>query len=183
VATVIKQREGIDGRDFRFVLPSVAVGTNRYGKPRTSCVAVPPSTGAAAAAEAPGQRPKSILSINAEQQSVLQALRNALDEFGELPPPALKLPKAIRRVVKATIWKDCYLKIAPDAATAKENTINVRMKRASEKLQALRVIGRINPFVWITGRPVKGVIEPTPAYSEPYPGRPEPPPEDIGGLF
>ncbi len=32
------------------------------------------------------------------------------------------------------------------------------MKRASDKLHRLRVIGRLNPWVWITGRKVKGVI-------------------------
>lgn len=176
VATVIKQREGIDGQAFEFVLASVEVGTNRYGKPRTSCVAVPPATGDDAAESATGKA-RGVLALSPEQESILKALQAALEEFGETPPASLKLPQSIKRVVKAPFWKAEYLKIAPDGAEAKDNTINARMKRASEKLQSLRVIGRLNPWVWITGRPVRGVIEPRAAtndYENPYPGRAEP---------
>lgn len=186
VATVIKQREGIDGESFEFVLSVVEVGVTRYGKPRTSCVAVAPSNGDGDAESATAQpgKVRGMLTLNAEQQSILQALQNALNESGEAPPDSLKLPRSIKRVVKAKAWKDEYLKIAPDADTAKDNTINARMRRAAEKLQQLRVVGRVNPWVWITGRPVKGVVEPRGDYQEPYPGRPEPPvPDDIGDLI
>jgi hypothetical protein len=186
VATVIKQREGIDGVSFEFTLATIDVGSNRYGKPRTSCVAVAPATAESDTDTATAQpgRTTGALTINAEQQTILRALRNALDEYGEPAPAALKLPRSITRVVNATVWKTEYLKIAPDAAEAKDNTINARLRRASEKLQSLRVIGRLNPWVWITGWPVKGVIEPRADYQEPYPGRPEPAvPADIGDLI
>lgn len=186
VATVIKQREGIDGESFEFTLATVEVGTNRYGKPRTSCVAVAPATGDGdtASSTAP-TRGAGALGINAEQQTILQALKNALEsDQAEKTPPHLRLPKAITKVVNAKVWKVEYLKLAPDATEAKENTINARLKRASEKLQSLRVIGRINPYVWITGRPVRGLIEPRQSYALPDPGRPEPPvPEHIEDLL
>jgi AAA domain/CHC2 zinc finger len=180
IARVLKQREGEDGGKFEFVLPKLKVGTNKYGLPKYSCVAVSPRFATNEDGEATSPtRVDSGLVLNAEQQTVLQALRNALNEHGEAAPTALRLPKSIRRVVKATIWKDEYLKIAPDAAEAKANTINARLKRASERLQTLRVIGRINPWVWTTGRAVRGVIEAASAYDSPAPSRgPEPPPPD-----
>lgn len=114
----------------------------------------------------------------------MQALKRALEDFGEPPPPELKLPRSISKVVRVKVWKDEYLKIAPDAAEAKDNTINARMKRASETGQKLRIIGRLNPWVWLTGRPVKGIVEARADYQEPYPGRRDRPvPEDIADLL
>lgn len=178
VATVIKQREGQDGKSFEFVLPTVEVGTNRYGKPRTSCVAISPaSADGAEASSAPASAAKKGLRLTPEHETILGALKTAIEEVGVETPGSLKLPKSIKKVAKIQDWKDFYMKVAPDAATAKDNTINQRMKRASEKLQTERVIGRLNPWVWITGRPVKGVIEPRGDYDrDPYPDRPEPPP-------
>jgi hypothetical protein len=38
------------------------------------------------------------------------------------------------------------------AAEADDAAVRQAMKRAGEKLYALRIIGRINPYVWLTGR-------------------------------
>lgn len=181
VATVLKQREGADGAKWEFVLSTVEVGVSRYGKPRTSCVVARPAVDGDQEQASPAKKPDGV-NLSAEQQTVLQALQRALDEHGQPPPPALKLPRSISKVVHAKKWKEQYVKLAPDGETAKDNTIDSRLRRASEKMQSLRVIGRENPWVWITGRAVKGHI--SPRRNDPYAdhiNRPAPPDDDLLG--
>jgi hypothetical protein len=157
-ARIIKQREGVDGDGWDFVLGSVDVGISRYGKPRTSCVALPAATGEAAGTE--GEAKPKGLKLTNQESVILTALKDALAEQGVAPPPELKLPRAIRTVLNIHHWYDAY---RAKAADANDSAVKQAMKRASEKLLTLRVIGRVNPWVWLTGRAVHGVIEGRPA--------------------
>jgi hypothetical protein len=144
---VIKQREGKQGDEFDFVLHAVKDGTvNKFGSARTSCVIVP-FEGAGETrqrADVPkGPR------LTYDRTVILNALRTAIEEHGEPTPGVLKLPRSISRVVKAGRWKDIYLQKAPDGGTAPDNTINKRLRDASNQFQTIGLIGRINPFVWI----------------------------------
>jgi len=188
-ARVVKQREGEDGAAWDFVLASETVGTNKYGRPRTSCVAIPVMTVSQADAtdtsqQAMAANPNPGILLNSERATILRALKTAIENHGQPTPAGLELPKSISKVVDARHWRAEYLKIAPDADTASGETINKRLRRASEKFQEERIIGRNNPWVWPTGRPVKNVIGPAARNENPYPGRPEPAvPEDIEDLF
>jgi hypothetical protein len=152
---VVKQREGRGGAEFDFVLHAIPDGTkNQYGDDRTSCVVVP--FGGSGDAH---QRPAAVKGprLTYDRTVILNALRTAIDEHGEPPPGVLKLPRSIVRVVKAGRWKEIYLQKAPDGSTAPDNTINKRLRDASNQFQTMGLIARVNPFVWIV--PGKAVNE------------------------
>lgn len=139
---VIKQREGKNGTEFDFVLHAEADGTiNKFGKNRTSCVVVPFDGPVDARPTARGPK------LTAERMVIMAALRTAIEEYGEPTPPVLRLPHSIVRVVNARRWKEIYLQKVPDGAP--DNTINKRLKYASNQFQTLGLIGRDNPFVWL----------------------------------
>lgn len=143
---VIKQREGRNGDDFDFVLQAVKDGTiNKFGSDRTSCVIVPFEVSRKDRTEKKGPR------LTYERSVILQALRTAIEEYGEPTPAMLKLPRSIARVVNAKRWKEVYLTKAPDHGAA-DNTINKRLRDASNQFQNFGLIGRLNPFVWVTGK-------------------------------
>jgi len=147
---VVKQREGRSGTEFDFVLRAVPDGTkNQYGNDRTSCVVEPFGGNTAAAnSSTPTKGPR----LTHERTVILQALRTAIEDYGEPPPPALHLPRPITRVVNAMYWKRVYLEKSPDP-DAPDNTVNKRLRYASEQFQNLKLIGRTNPWVWLSGKP------------------------------
>jgi hypothetical protein len=156
---VRKQREGRDGDEFDFVLHSVKDGTfNKFGAERTSCVIVPFEGIADSRGREPTEKgPR----LSHERTVILQALRTAMAEYSEPPPSALKLPRAISRVVHARHWKEIYLQKMPDHDLPPENTINKRLRDASAQFQNLSIIGRINPFVWLTGKQIQETPSPS----------------------
>jgi hypothetical protein len=146
-AVLDKLKDDEDGGEIRFELPSIEIGRRPDGKPITSCVCLP----AGGRSTAPGAAPKGPR-LTHERTVILQALRTAIEDYGEPPPPALLLPKSITRVVNAQQWKKVYLEKSPDPE-ALDNTINKRLRYASEQFQNLKLIGRTNPWVWLSGKP------------------------------
>jgi hypothetical protein len=144
---VVKQREGRSGAEFDFVLRSVADGTkNQFGNDRTSCV-VEEFGGATPASNPTVKGPR----LTHERTVILQALRTAIEEHGEPTPALLHLPRSISRVVNAQFWKRIYLEKSPDPE-ATDNTVNKRLRDASGQFQNLGLIGRSNPWVWLSGK-------------------------------
>jgi 5S rRNA maturation endonuclease (ribonuclease M5) len=148
-ALLDKQKDDEDGSEIRFELPQVVIGHRAVdGKKITSCVCLPASGPPAAPSAAPkGPR------LTHERTVILQALRTAIEDYGEPPPPTLQLPRSITRVVNAQQWKKVYLEKCSDP-DALDNTINKRLRYASEQFQNLNLIGRTNPWVWLSGKPV-----------------------------
>jgi hypothetical protein len=72
-------------------------------------------------------------------------------------------------VVNAQQWKKVYLEKSPDPE-APDNTVNKRLRYASEQFQNLKLIGRANPWVWLSGKP---------ANEDPHTGAQMEFPEDI----
>jgi hypothetical protein len=178
IARLEKQREGEDGVSWKFVLPAVEIGKDPDGDAITSCVVKEPagmSQSAGAAKDSAGIR------FSDQQNNVLRALVNALEEFGEPTPTSLNLPRSVARVVKVQHWYEVYRRTASEDNDA---AVRQAMKRANDKFLDRRVMGRINPYVWITGRPVLGVISgpkaPSPLPNEAPPD--EPLPWDAGEL-
>ena len=119
-------------------------------KPITSCVCLPSGGHAASNAAPKGPR------LTHERTVILRTLKTAIEEYGEPPIAALGLPQSVARVVNARRWKEVYLTKAPDPGATDspidkrlDNTINKRLRDASNQFQTLGVIGRANPFVWI----------------------------------
>ena len=123
-AKILKQREGEAGALCDFVLSSVDIGINRYGRPRTSCVTSEPEIDVATASNKPtrpGPRP-----LTAHELVILQALRDALSDHGQAPPSALALPRSIATVVDARRWREAYCARAPRRTRATRSTSGSR---------------------------------------------------------
>lgn len=153
-AVLDKQKDGEDGVDIKFELLQIELGKRQLdGKPIISCVTTP--IGERLALKVAGKGQERTLSLTDQQRIVMQCLYDALAEYGEPTPAALKLPKSIVTVVKYKHWQASYRsKVDNDAACRQA------MKRAGEKFLAMRLIGRIDPYVWLTGRAAAGVSEP-----------------------
>jgi len=149
-ATLDKQKDDEDGAKIDFELFVVEVGKRAVdGKPITSCVTLP--VGGSLEVRGKGGVKDRTINLTNQQKNIITALQNALNENGEPTPPSLKLPRSITTVVDYKHWITAYKAIAAESDDA---AVRQAMKRASERLFALRIIGRINPYVWLTGRAV-----------------------------
>jgi hypothetical protein len=146
--TLDKQKDDEDGAKILFELMQVEVGRRPVdGKPITSCVTLP--LGGQLEMKVAGSAKDRTIPLTNQQKNILTALKNALAEHGEPTPTSLKLPRSIVTVVDYKWWILAYKAIATESDDA---AVRQAMKRAAEKLFALRIIGRINPYVWLTGR-------------------------------
>ena len=157
--TTIKMKDGEDGRRWRFVLPSIEIGKDEHGDPITSCVVrLPNDEGAPGATETPREAGKR---LSAQADLFVRAMRKAMDDQGEEAPAFLNLP-AGHRVVK---WKHvlgAFAKLGfagegEDDPKKRQAALYTAAKRHGEALMADRIIMRETPFVWFTGRKVRGV--------------------------
>jgi 5S rRNA maturation endonuclease (ribonuclease M5) len=147
-AVLDKQKDEEDGAKILFELMQVEIGKRPVdGKPITSCVALP--LGGQLEMKVAGKSADRTVNLSNQQKNILTALKNALAEHGEPTPATLKLPRSITTVVDYKWWMLAYRAIASETDDA---AVRQAMKRAGEKLYSLRIIGRINPYVWLTGR-------------------------------
>jgi hypothetical protein len=159
-AVLDKQKDDDDGLRIDFELQRVVLGNRLDGKEITSCVTL--QTGGSAERKDKRQRVR----LSAERHVIFLALKEAIEEHGEETPRNLQLPRSIRKVIRAPQWKETYLKKNADL-NATDNTINQRLRRASEQFQKEGIIGRENPWVWLTGKAVAGSIEVLPPQDDP----------------
>ncbi len=148
-ATLDKQKDDEDGAQIQFDLMQVEVGRRASdGAPITSCILVEPGTQMQVAGA--GAREDRTLKLSDDQTNIYDALMNAINESGIPTPPALKLPRIITKVCKVEDWFRAYRAVA----SKDEPAIRQAMLRASDRFIKLRLIGRINPYVWPTSRSV-----------------------------
>jgi hypothetical protein len=147
-AVLDKQKDEEDGAKILFELMQVEIGYRAVdGKPITSCVTLP--IGGQLEMRVAGTAKDRTVNLTNQQKNILTALKDALVEHGKPTPPSLKLPRSIATVVEYKHWRDAFAAIASDA---EESAIKKALARAGEKLYALGIIGKINPYVWLTGR-------------------------------
>jgi hypothetical protein len=145
-ALIDKEKDDEDGVEIRFELMRVEIGRRKGDdKPITSCVVVQSNS------EPSNRGPK----LSPERIVIMRALQEAVEEYGEAPSATIGLPKSIAKVVNARRWKEVYLRKVPDD-DAKDDTINKRLKNASNQFQTMGLIGRKNPWVWMikSGYPI-----------------------------
>jgi hypothetical protein len=156
-AETIKQKDGESGKKWRFVLPAIAIGKDRDGDDITSCVVRPPNLdgepGETASAADAGVK------LSPQCEVFLRAIYKALDDYGEPAPIPFCLPQGAqvvdwRRV--AEVFGKLSFEDEPDHAKRAGN-IRQAMKRHGEMLLSRRIIGREKPYVWLTGRKVRGM--------------------------
>lgn len=169
-ATLDKQKDGEDGLSLKFELYVVELGRRvGDGKPITSCVTL--RAGGNSLEVRDDKRGRSTIRLTAARGVIMRALKNALaSEDGEETPSTLKLPASITRVVRKKFWKQHYIQIAPDMSPVPDNTINKRMADALAQFMELRLVGNLDPYVWLTGRAVAGIVEVEPRIQQPTDG-------------
>jgi hypothetical protein len=155
---VAKQKDGESGRKWRFVLPAVEIGRDSDGDPETSCVVRQPNTEGE-----PGETAKPTdagIRLTPQAEIFLRSIYRAVADHGEEAPDALGLPPGTA-VVRWKAVAEIFGKLAFDGDAEADpkkraDKISQAMKRHGEKLMQLRIIMRENPFLWLTGRKVRG---------------------------
>jgi hypothetical protein len=144
--TVAKQKDEEDGAAIQFMLDVVPVGVRDDGQEITSCVPVPyrdkPGTFSDSGRPKGPKLPDSV-------EVIFSCLKDALAEEGIPTPASLGLPRDVNRVVDWKKWRDRYREQSDDLT---DNALSQAMKRAGDKLLTKRLIGRRNPWVWLTYR-------------------------------
>lgn len=147
-AVLDKQKDEEDGAKILFELMQIEIGYRAVdGNPITSCVTLP--IGGQLELKVAGAAKDRAVQLTSQQKNILTALKDALVEHGEPPPASLKLPRSITVVVQFKYWRDCYAAIAADAEA---QSMKRALTRAGERLYSLGIIGKANPYVWLTGR-------------------------------
>lgn len=158
-AKVDKNKDGEGGQTLRFVLRGLQIGTDEDGDPITSCVIQQPD-GADSAAPAP-QKPN----ITNSEAVLIRAIERALEEKGGPPPMASNLPAGVDSVVDWKAVAEAYDGLTFDdtgeeeSDEAREKRLAARRKtlsRCGESLMRKGIISRAKPWVWLTGRRIKG---------------------------
>ncbi|RUV23456.1 MULTISPECIES: AAA family ATPase [unclassified Mesorhizobium] len=156
-AKVMKQSEGEAGHTWKFVLPAIEIERNEYGEPVTSCVVTPP-------AKEEGDVVDKGFKATSNDSLFLKALLSSLTERGQAPSVMMALPPSITRVVDYEHVKEAFKNLNPDDGNdpAKwRERLKQALRRARERLLDHRIIGVNSPYIWITGKPVRGIIRPS----------------------
>lgn len=134
VARVTKQRElEIEGQ-FVFKLRTVELGTNRRGKPVTSCVVEPLSDGEAPAAP---------VRVSGGTKAALSALNQALIAVGHANTHP-DIPQNVR-IVRVAEWRrEFYARSHLETQDAKQKAF----VRAVSQLRDLGLVGVLNDVAW-----------------------------------
>lgn len=157
-----KQKDDDDSFSLRFELMQVGTGRHRAAdqKPETSCVCVEVGEKEAArkAEAAQGFR-----LIKKEEERIFAALMRALDRYGAIATAEQEevgVPSG-KRVVHYENWRDVYAEMNPDENGEKPSTktIGQRFRQNKDVMQKFAVIGLSSPWMWWTGKPVKGFAE------------------------
>lgn len=156
-ATVTKQKDGEDGKAIRFVLRREVIGTDAEGDEVSSCVAVPPNKGRL---EGIDTTVDPSIKLTPQAESLLRSIYKAIDEHGEVPPATLELPSSLRVVkwehVRKVFEAMTFEGEGEEDAERKAAKIRQALKRHGEYLMSRQIIGRANPYVWLTGKKVRG---------------------------
>jgi hypothetical protein len=142
VATVEHMKDGEPGLKLMSRLEVERLGADEHGNEITSCIIVPFEGDACAKAP----------NVTGATKIALDLLIRAIDDAGEKPPVSNHIPPQVGRTCRATTWRAyCYqgTLTESDSPDAKQKAF----VRASNKLQALGVIGVWSDHVWLTGQP------------------------------
>lgn len=169
---VRKQREGQDGEEHDFVLHIVEDGTkNAFGRPRTSCVVGDPVyTDADDGIPTDGKRKVADgvgVKVPTQTKIFFECILKAVEDRGEISPPELGLPRSIGKVVDYEhVKRLMFNQMLDDRKGEDVDVAKLReagrkaIERARLTLMDHKLIGVHSPFVWITGKPVRGVKMP-----------------------
>lgn len=158
--SIAKAKDGEATAKFRFVLRSVDIGSNKYGKPITSCVVAEPNKGGLVedSPNAAGVK------ISNDAMVYLRAIDRSLAEHGVAAPASLHLPVG-HRVVNLEKVRETFNRMTLEGQeegdlVRRDDAIRQARKRHGAKLLKERVIGHEvidgKSVMWLTGRKVLG---------------------------
>lgn len=157
-----KQKDAEQAAAIRFELLSVQVGRRASdGKAITSCVCLPAGEKEAAKAEQ-----RKIYDPSNTEAIFFKALLSALRRHGE-PPPMFDLGCNATVVVDYARVKERYKALVPpdgdDDVKKHAERLKKNLQRARERLFRFGVIDANNPYIWWTGKPVRGFARSLPS--------------------
>ncbi len=154
VFRITKMKDGEDGKSLSFVLRQVILGTDKDGDNITSCVVTEP---AGDAPEQAGDKPQGFKLRDMEQEA-FRALVKAINKSGTKAPADKSGIPADALVVKYSEWKREYAAIASFTAEDgnADEALKKRLQRYGRSFLRFGLIGRDNPYLWRTGKPVVG---------------------------
>ena len=148
IATVVKQKDGEDGRRFAFRLHQVELGRDDDGEPVTSCVVeyVSGQIGSVTIGRT---------KLTAKQYTVLYELGQSLKLNGVPVPDTIPNDRINRRMITKVVslrtLQDNYFSSSADSSDTSDknrDTILKFFKRTLKRLDTLEIIGIWNGFVW-----------------------------------
>ena len=172
-AKVLKMKDGSANEELKFEWLAVEIGRREDdGKPITSCVVLPVGEKQAVKAE---ERRKGFELWRMEELP-FRAFMSALAAHGE--PPQSTLQTTAKRVIHYAKWREEFAKITnisrddgDDRAFAKK--LDAALGKAGERLMKFKIIDRMNPYLWLTGKAVRGYPDTFPPAGESYVDRTE----------
>ena len=155
-----KQKDGERGGRIRFVLEQVILGHDEEGDPITSCIVT------SASGEPTDQAVPEKHNVTNSEALFVRALQKAIEDGGSQPPAASKLPRSLRVVEWKSVVK-AYDALSFDTAETENEDVESRKKRMDARRQAMRrsgesllkkgIISRDDPWIWLTGRRIRGM--------------------------
>jgi hypothetical protein len=155
---VDKNKDGEDGKRFRFTLRSIPIGIDKDGDPVTSCIVI--NTEGTTTDQPPPERPN----VTSAEATLVRAIERAEAYSDHEHPTGLGIPAHIKIVRWRDVIKE-YDALAledepeeedPEERKKRKDARAKRLQRLGENLLKKNIIGRENPFVWLTGRRIKG---------------------------
>jgi hypothetical protein len=138
VATIEKSRDGVSGERFPFELDVIDLGVDQDGDPVTTCVV-------RHTIDTPARRPLPKLSPGAS--TALRALREVVEERGELMPATSTIPKGAH-VVTIECWRARF-KLRYGQDEGGRSKVSMAFTRARQHLAGVNAIGVSDPYVWV----------------------------------
>jgi hypothetical protein len=141
--SVTKQKDADPGEDMAFNLVQVQLGQDQDGEDVTSCVVE--------LADAPTMKVKG-RKLTETQTATLNALKQALVDYGELPPPdiptELAPPGTVFKVISISAWRDAAVALmaSPDK---KPDSLRRAFERNVKQLQDANFVHVWKDYAWL----------------------------------
>lgn len=176
-----KQKDEEDGIAINFDLMKLVLGTDHRGREVSSCICLPVGKKEEARQEERRGGEPRVFNPDRRQFAFLKALQSALDRSGIAPPPDVDCGPTIGRVVNYDAVKIAYRDLNPideigadeDARKRHHENLARLLKNARQDMQRFGIIGVSGQWMWLSGKPVRGLF--VDRYADP---RPEPPGPD-----
>ena len=138
LAEVKKSSDHEEGQRVAFFLKSVTVGTDEQGDPITAPVVVE-----ALASVAPKMKAK----LSAAAKVAINALQEAIDDLGVIPPPSSHIPP-LKKAATMEQWRTYAYRLGISGSD-EPGSRQKAFDRAMTALQSAHAIGIWEPHVWL----------------------------------